>query len=225
MEDDYAKLPGYRPEADLGLGCGLPTELALIRKGDTVVDLGSGAGNDAFVARRETGEKGRVIGVDMTPEMITLARKNNQKLGYENVEFLLGEIEALPVRDDTADVVVSNCVLNLVPDKAKAFREIHRILKGGGHFNVSDIVLKGAIPARLRKEAELYVGCVSGAVQIDEYLELIAQAGFVNVKVQKERPVEVPREVLLKYLSEKEVREMRNKGVGAFSVTVWGEKP
>jgi len=222
--EDYSQLPGYLADADLGLGCGLPTQLAQIKAGDTVVDLGSGAGNDAFVARSVVGDKGRVIGVDMTPEMIEKAQANNRNLGYANVEFRLGEIESLPVPDQTADVVVSNCVLNLVPDKRKAFQEISRILKPGGHFNVSDIVLNGTLPEKLRTEAELYVGCVAGAVQREEYLCFIREAGFTGVKVQKERRVEVPREVLLKYLSEPEIDELRQKNIGIYSVTVWGEK-
>jgi len=223
--EDYQKLPGYQPEADLGLGCGLPTELAQIKEGDTVVDLGSGAGNDVFVARRIVGEKGKVIGVDMTPEMVAKAKANNSKLGFKNIEFVLGEIESLPLPDQTADVVVSNCVLNLVPDKQKAFREICRVLKPGGHFNVSDIVLNGSLPEKLRKEAELYAGCVAGAVKREQYLGFIQQAGFVNVKVQKDRRVEVPEPVLLKYLSELELKVMMESGMGIFSITVWGEKP
>ncbi len=223
--EDYAKLPGYQPEADLGLGCGLPTQLAQIREGDTVLDLGSGAGNDAFVARREVGDKGRVIGVDMTPGMIERARENNRKLGFKNVDFYLGEIERLPVGSGEVNVVVSNCVLNLVPDKAKAFQEIFRVLKPGGHFNVSDIVLNGDLPEKLRSDAELYVGCVAGAVKREDYLGFIRQAGFRNIKVLKDRRVEVPREVLLKYLKENEIRDLEKSGVGIFSVTVWGEKP
>jgi SAM-dependent methyltransferase len=223
--EEYQKLPGYQPEADLGLGCGLPTELAVIKGGDHVLDLGSGAGNDAFVARRIVGEKGRVIGVDMTPQMVEKAKANAQKLGYANVEFKLGEIEALPLVDNSVDVVISNCVLNLVPDKAQAFREIFRVLKPGGHFNVSDIVLGADLPEKLREQAELYVGCVSGAVLKSEYLGLIQQAGFKDVKVQKERAVEVPREILLKYISENELRDLEARGAGIFSVTVWGEKP
>ncbi len=223
--EDYQKLPGYQPEADLGLGCGLPTELAVIKKGDHVLDLGSGAGNDAFVARRIVGETGRVTGVDMTPQMIEKARANNQKLGYKNVEFISGEIEALPLPEGKVDVVISNCVLNQVPDKAKAFREIFRVLKPGGHFNVSDIVLGAELPPKLREQAELYVGCVSGAVLRSEYLGLIQQAGFKDVKIQKERPVEVPRDILLKYIAEKELGDLEAKGAGIFSVTVWGAKP
>jgi SAM-dependent methyltransferase len=223
--EDYQKLPGYQPEADLGLGCGLPTELAGIKEGDHVLDLGSGAGNDAFVARRIVGDKGRVTGVDMTPQMIEKARANNRKLGYANVEFLPGEIESLPVAANTIDVVISNCVLNLVPDKAKAFEEIFRVLKPGGHFNVSDIVLGAELPSKLREQAELYVGCVSGAVLRNEYLAFIQQAGFKDVKIQKERGVDVPRDILLKFISEKELRDLAAKGAGIFSVTVWGAKP
>jgi len=223
--EDYRTLPGYQEDADLGLGCGLPTELALIREGDTVLDLGSGAGNDAFVARRAVGEKGRVIGLDMTPEMVERARANNKKLGFTNVEFVLGEIESMPIADATADVVVSNCVLNLVPDKAKAFGEIFRVLKPGGHFNVSDIVLVGELPETLRNQAALYVGCVSGASQKQEYLQGLVRAGFKDVKVQKERRVEIPREILLQYASPQELSAMEGSGTGIFSVTVWGEKP
>jgi SAM-dependent methyltransferase len=166
-----------------------------------------------------------VTGVDMTPQMVEKAKTNAQKLGYDNVEFKLGEIESLPLSENTVDVVISNCVLNLVPDKAKAFKEIFRVLKPGGHFNVSDIVLGAELPEKLREQAELYVGCVSGAVLKSEYLGLIQQAGFKDVKVQKERAVEVPREVLLKYISENELRDLEARGAGIFSVTVWGEKP
>lgn len=223
--EDYAKLPGYQPEADLGLGCGLPTELAGIKEGDHVLDLGSGAGNDAFVARRIVGDRGRVTGVDMTPQMIEKAKVNSQKLGYSNVDFKFGEIESLPVADNSVDVVISNCVLNLVPDKTKAFGEIFRVLKPGAHFNVSDIVLGAELPPQLRSQAELYVGCVSGAVLRSEYLEMIQKAGFKDIRVQKERWVEVPREILLKYVSDNELRDLESKGAGIFSVTVWGGKP
>jgi SAM-dependent methyltransferase len=223
--EDYRKLPGYQAEADLGLGCGLPTELALIREGDTVLDLGSGAGNDAFVARRAVGEKGRVIGLDMTAEMVERAKANNQKLGFKNVEFILGEIESMPISEALADVVVSNCVLNLVPNKTKAFAEIFRILKPGGHFNVSDIVLMGELPEKIRTQAVLYVGCVSGAIQKKDYLDGLSKAGFIHVKVQKERRVEVPREVLLQHLAAEELAAWEASGTGIFSVTVWGEKP
>jgi arsenite methyltransferase len=180
MTDDYSSLDGYNPDADLALGCGLPTEFAKIKAGDVVLDLGSGAGNDCFVARHETGETGKVIGVDFTPAMIEKARLNAEKLGFHNVEFRLGDIEALPVGAETVDVVVSNCVLNLVPDKEKAIAEIFRVLKPGGHFSISDVVLKGELPSQLKEAAEMYAGCVSGAVQKDKYLNMIFMAGFQN---------------------------------------------
>jgi SAM-dependent methyltransferase len=225
MAEDYARLPGYVPDADLALGCGLPTEFARIRPGDTVVDLGSGAGNDCFVARSIAGEGGHVIGIDMTEPMIAKARANATKLGYANVEFRLGDIETIPVKDDTADVVVSNCVMNLVPDKRKAFAETFRILKPGGHFSISDIVLLGELPQGLRDEAALYAGCISGAVQKEEYLGVIGAAGFMNVTVQKERVIDVPNEILIRHLSLEQLREMKRNRVGIFSITVYAEKP
>ncbi|HNS13449.1 MAG TPA: arsenite methyltransferase [Bacteroidia bacterium] len=225
MADSYDGLSGYEPIADLGLGCGLPTEYAGIKKGDTVVDLGAGAGNDCFVARAETGETGRVIGIDMTSEMIKRARKNVESLGYKNVEFRLGEIENIPVEADEADVVISNCVLNLVPNKNKAFREIHRILKPGGHFSVSDIVLTGPLPQSLIKVAELYAGCVSGAVSKDEYLNMISENGFKNIKIQKVKKIELPEEFLQSHLSDEEMELVRNTKIGIESISVYAEKP
>jgi ubiquinone/menaquinone biosynthesis C-methylase UbiE len=225
MAEDYSKLAGYVPDADLALGCGLPTEFAQIKPGDTVVDLGSGAGNDCFVARSIVGEKGHVIGIDMTEAMIDRARTNAAKLGHANVEFRMGDIEKMPVENDTADVVVSNCVMNLVPDKKKAFAETFRIMKPGGHFSISDIVLKGELPEAVRNEAALYAGCISGAVQKEEYLRTIAEAGFINATVQKERTIEVPNEILIRYLSLDQLRELKRKRVGIFSVTVYAEKP
>jgi arsenite methyltransferase len=225
MGEDYGKISGYVAEADLGLGCGVPTELAEIRQGDTVVDLGSGAGNDAFIARRIVGESGRVIGVDMTAEMIKRARGNNRKLGYENVEFLLGEIEHLPVEDETADVIISNCVLNLVPDKAKAFQEMFRIMKPGARFCVSDIVVRKALSEEVLKAAELYAGCVAGAIPKKEYLGLLRAAGFREVKTAKERSVDVPGEVLRQYLGKEELLAWKKEGSPLLSVTVTGVKP
>ena len=189
FSDDYSQKEGYVADADLGLGCGIPTDYAGIEKGDTVVDFGSGAGNDVFVARSIVGEKGRVIGIDMTPDMIDKANKNKEKLGYKNVEFYMAEIEETPLTKDTVDVVISNCVLNLSPQKEKAFYEIKRILKPGGHFCVSDIVLKGKLPETLRKSAEMYAGCVSGALQQEEYLGIIKSAGFKEVEVKKSKNV------------------------------------
>lgn len=165
MADDYTQLEGYNPDADLGLGCGLPTEFAKIKKGDVVIDLGSGAGNDAFIARHETGETGKVIGIDFTPAMIEKARQNNETRGFNNVEFRQGDIENMPVTANTADVIVSNCVLNLVPNKDGVLKEIYRVLKPGGHFSISDIVLEGELPKEIKEAAEMYAGCIAGAIQ------------------------------------------------------------
>ncbi|MBL8001812.1 MAG: arsenite methyltransferase [Flavobacteriales bacterium] len=225
MTDDYTQVVGYNPDADLGLGCGLPTQFAGIKKGDTVLDLGSGAGNDCFVARHETGEDGRVIGVDFTPEMIAKARANAQKLGYQNVEFRQGDIEALPLTSNIVDVVVSNCVLNLVPDKRKALSEVMRVLKPGGHFSISDVVLRGAIPDTLRTSAEMYAGCVSGALQENEYLGIIHDLGFEQVSVQKRKPIIVPDDILARHLSAEEIAAYKASGVGIFSITVAATKP
>lgn len=225
MMDDYAETDGYVADADLGLGCGLPTEFAKIKKGDTVIDLGSGAGNDCFVARHETGAEGKVIGIDFTPIMIEKARANAEKLGFNNVEFREGDIDAMPVSDEVADVIVSNCVLNLVPDKKKVIGEIYRVLKPGGHFSVSDIVLVGELPDSLREDAEMYAGCVAGAIQKSEYLKLMEDKGFQNLKIQKEKPITIPDDILDKYLSPEAVKAFNNGGTGIFSITVYAEKP
>lgn len=220
MKDEYNHLSGYVAEADLGLGCGLPTEYAGIKEGDAVVDLGSGAGNDVFVARAIVGDKGKVIGIDMTEEMIEKANRNNGKLGYSNVEFKLGDIENIPVVNSVADVVVSNCVLNLVPDKQKAFAEIHRILKPGGHFCVSDIVIKGELPDNLKKSAEMYAGCVAGAIEQDEYLSIIKNAGFMNIEINKTKVIDLPDEVLKDYLNDSDIEIYRKSESGIISITV-----
>ena len=224
MSDDYSRLEGYIPDADLGLGCGLPTQFARIKKGDTVIDLGSGAGNDAFIARTETGETGKVIGIDFTEAMITKARINAEKLNFNNVEFREGDIEKIPVPDDTADVIVSNCVLNLVPNKDTVFKEIYRVLKPGGHFSISDIVLGGTLPAKIREAAEMYAGCVDGAIQKQAYLELININGFKNIQIQKEKLIIIPDDILINYLSADEIREMKDSDTGIFSITVFAEK-
>ncbi|WP_242928806.1 arsenite methyltransferase [Pontibacter vulgaris] len=223
--DNYTELEGYNPDADLGLGCGVPTEFAQIKKGDTILDLGSGAGNDCFVARALTGESGKVIGVDMTEAMIAKARDNAEKLNFNNVEFRQGEIEDLPLAANRVDVVISNCVLNLVPDKKKAFAETYRVLKPGGHFSISDVVLKGELPAGLVNAAEMYAGCVSGAIQKDDYLQIVREAGFTNVTVQKEKAIQVPDEILRDYLDEAGIKQFRESNTGIFSITVYGDKP
>ncbi|TXE07404.1 arsenite methyltransferase [Gelidibacter salicanalis] len=224
MMDDYSETQGYNEAADLGLGCGLPTQFAKIKKGDTVIDLGSGAGNDCFVARHETGVEGKVIGIDFTPIMIEKARNNAEKLGYNNVEFREGDIDAMPVNDAVADVIVSNCVLNLVPDKEQVIKEIYRVLKPGGHFSISDIVLVGDLPEALKNDAEMYAGCVAGAIQKSEYLQMITDQGFQNVTIQKEKPITIPDDILIKYLSEAEVNTFNTAATGIFSITVYAEK-
>ncbi len=222
--DEYSNVEGHFSDADLGLGCGIPTQFAGIEKGDHVLDLGSGAGNDCFVARAIVGETGKVTGLDFTDAMIDKANENNRKLDYKNVEFVKGDIEEMPFPDDSFDVIVSNCVLNLVPDKNKAFAQIMRVLKPGGHFCVSDVVIKGYLPDKLRKNAEMYAGCVSGATEMAEYLEIIKNQGFKDVKIHKQKKIEIPDEVLNKILSEKEVTDFRNEDIGIFSITVSGYK-
>lgn len=225
MSDDYSELKGYNADADLGLGCGLPTQFAQIKKGDVVIDLGSGAGNDCFVARHETGETGKVIGIDFTPKMIERARINAEVRGFNNVEFREGDIEHMPVTSNAADVIVSNCVLNLVPNKDGVFKEIFRVLKPGGHFSISDVVLIGKLPDALRRDAEMYAGCVAGAIQKQVYLELIDANGFENISIQKEKPIHIPGDILNKYLSQQEIQEFNSGGSGIYSITVFAKKP
>ncbi len=224
MSEDYDELKGYNVDADLGLGCGLPTQFAKIKKGDVVLDLGSGAGNDCFVARHETGPEGKVIGVDFTPAMVEKARLNAEKLGFNNVEFRQGDIENLPLTSNSVDVVVSNCVLNLVPDKHQAISEIARVLKPGGHFSISDVVLVGQLPNNLRNAAEMYAGCVSGALQKDVYLEIIKLNQFKNITIQKEKAIIIPDEILANYLNSEEINAFKNSKTGILSVTVYAEK-
>jgi arsenite methyltransferase len=225
MMDDYSEVEGYNPEADLGLGCGLPTAFAKIAPGDTVIDLGSGAGNDCFVARHATGPEGKVIGIDFTPAMIRKARMNAEQLGFNNVEFREGDIDNMPVRDNLADVVVSNCVLNLVPEKPRVIAEIFRVLKPGGHFSISDIVLVGELPEALRKDAEMYAGCVAGAIQESDYLGHIQAAGFENITLQKRKTITLPDDILEKYMDADAIRSFQQGETGIFSITVYAEKP
>ena len=225
MSEDYTTLAGYNADADLGLGCGLPTQFAKIKTGDTVIDLGSGAGNDCFIARKEAGEQGKIIGIDFTDAMISKARNNAEKLGFNNVEFRQGDIEAMPVTANIADVIVSNCVLNLVPNKNGVFKEIYRVLKPGGHFSISDIVLVGELPDALQKDAEMYAGCVAGAIQKDAYLEMIHANGFTNLTLQKEKAIIIPDDILKSYLDEPGITSFKAGNTGIFSVTVYAEKP
>lgn len=225
MADDYTKLEGYNPDADLGLGCGLPTQFAKIKKGDVVIDLGSGAGNDAFIARHETGETGKVIGIDFTPAMIERARQNAEIRGFHNVEFRQGDIEKMPVSAHVADVIVSNCVLNLVPNKDGVIKEIYRVLKPGGHFSISDIVLEGELPEEIRKAGEMYAGCVAGAIQKKLYLEMIETKGFKNITVQKDKLIIIPDDILKQYLTAEQILVFKQSGTGIRSITVYAEKP
>lgn len=224
MSDSYDTLEGYEPDADLGLGCGIPTEFAKIAEGDVVLDLGSGAGNDAFVARKLTGPSGKVIGVDFTEAMVTKARANAEKLKFHNVEFRYGDIEDLPLSDDTVDVVISNCVLNLVPNKRKAFNEIYRVLNKGGHFSISDVVLTGELPEGLQTAAEMYAGCVAGAIQKDRYIQKLEQAGFSNITIQKDKPIIIPDDILVNYLDEVQMEAYKSNSNIIHSITVYGQK-
>jgi len=222
--DEYNTVEGHQKDADLGLGCGLPTQYAGIRVGDSVLDLGSGAGNDCFVARAIVGETGKVTGLDFTDAMVAKAIGNNQKLGFTNVEFVQGDIEEMPLPDDNYDVVVSNCVLNLVPSKDKAFAQMMRVLKPGGHFCVSDVVIKGKLPKALRQDAEMYAGCVAGALEMNEYLGIMEKNGFKNITVHKQKAISIPANLLANYLTSEEIAHFQHLGTGIFSITVSGYK-
>jgi SAM-dependent methyltransferase len=223
--DEYDNVKGYNPDADLGLGCGLPTEFAKINAGDHVLDLGSGAGNDCFVARTQTGETGRVTGLDFTEAMVVKANENLKKTGFKNIEFVQGDIENMPLPDNAFDVVISNCVLNLVPDKQKAFSEIFRVMKPGGHFSISDVVLVGNLPESLKKDAEMYAGCISGAIDKQAYIAIVEKQGFIDIKVQKEKEIKLSDELLLKHISADELNDFRQSGSGIFSITLYAVKP
>jgi len=224
FSENYNKLKGYHPDADLGLGCGIPTQFALIKEGDSVLDLGSGAGNDCFVARAIVGETGKVTGIDFTDAMLEKAQKNVAKLGFSNVEFIKGDIEKMPLADNQFDVIVSNCVLNLVPDKTRAFSEIMRVLKPGGHFCVSDVVTKGELPQKLQKDAEMYAGCVSGAIDMDQYVSIIREQGFQNIEIHKQKDVQIPEDILKNYLNTQELEAFSNAEIGIYSITISAKK-
>jgi arsenite methyltransferase len=224
FSEDYQGQGGYVDQADLGLGCGIPTSYANIREGDHVLDLGSGAGNDCFVALAITGEMGMVTGLDFTQSMVSKAEANRDQLGYKNIRFVLGDIESMPFDESTFDVVISNCVLNLVPDKGLAFSEIFRVIKPGGHFCVSDVVTRGELPEAIKKEGELYAGCVSGAIDIEDYISLIKEAGFGQITIHKEKEISVPNPILLQYMDIEELRRFKNSRTGIFSITISGVK-
>jgi len=224
FSENYDKEKGYNPDADLSLGCGIPTQFAGIKAGDSVLDLGSGAGNDCFVARAIVGEQGKVTGLDFTDAMLEKARNNNAKLGFRNVEFIKGDIEEMPFPDNQFDVIVSNCVLNLVPDKQKAFAEMYRVLKPGGHFCVSDVVIQGQLPEALRKDAEMYAGCVSGAIPVSGFFEIVKQNSFQDIVVHKQKAITIPDEILLNYFRTNELEKFYRNGNGIFSITVSAKK-
>lgn len=224
FSEKYDDIEGYHPDADLNLGCGVPTELSNMKEGDTVLDLGSGAGNDCFVSRAIVGEKGNIIGLDFADNMLEKANENVRKLGYKNVSFIKGDIENIPLDENTIDVVISNCVLNLVPNKKAAFEQIHKVLKPNGHFAVSDIVLQGDFPEKLREAAFLYAGCVSGALQKEEYIGTIEETGFKNIKVSREKEISIPNDILLKILSLEELKAYKASGTKIMSITVYAEK-
>lgn len=224
FSESYESRQGYDPDADLNLGCGIPTDYAAIKEGDYVLDLGSGAGNDCFVARAIVGDTGSVTGLDMTEPMIEKARENCRKLGYDNIEFVPGDIEQMPFESSRFDVVISNCVLNLVPDKSKAFSEIFRVLKPGGHFCVSDVVIKGNLPDKLKKDAEMYAGCVSGAIDMEHYINIIKKSGFSNIMIHKQKEIRLPDSLLSEYFSESEISTFQKVDSGIYSITVSGYK-
>ncbi len=224
FSESYETQEGYHADADLGLGCGIPTEFAGLKPGDHVLDLGSGAGNDCFVARALVGESGRVTGLDFSEDMIAKARKNTAALRFTNIDFVQGDIEEMPFPDSRFDVILSNCVLNLVPDKTKAFAEMLRVLKPGGHFCVSDVVVKGELPAKIKNDAEMYAGCVAGAMKIEEYLKTIDEAGFQHIAIHKEKKIEIPESILENYLAEDETAAILNETAGLYSITVSGFK-
>lgn len=224
FSEDYKNREGYNPDADLSLGCGIPTDFAGINPGDHVLDLGSGAGNDCFVARALVGESGKVTGLDMTEQMIKKARENCNKLKFTNVEFVLGDIEKMPFENDRFDVVISNCVLNLVPDKPKAFSEINRVLKPGGRFCVSDVVIRGNLSEEMKKDAEMYAGCVSGASEMNDYLKIVENTGFLNINIHKQKEIILPELLLSEYNNQQELKSFKTGVTGIFSITVSASK-
>lgn len=224
MNEDYTKEDGYVADADLKLGCGMPIEFARIQTGNTVLDLGAGAGNDVFIARNLTGETGEVLGIDFTDAMVKKANANKVKMGYQNVRFLQGDIEDMPIPSNSIDVAISNCVMNLVPNKAKAYQEVYRVLKLGGHFSISDIVIRGELPEVIRNAAEFYAGCVSGATQIEPYLENIKNAGFQDIKIDKEREIDLPDAYLLEHITPQALAAFRAGNASIYSINVFARK-
>jgi ubiquinone/menaquinone biosynthesis C-methylase UbiE len=225
FSESYDDIEGYAPQANMGLGCGLPTQYAGIKAGDIVLDLGSGAGNDCFVARTIVGEQGYVAGIDFTEAMVEKARSNAHALGYSNVDFIVGDIENLPVNHSMVDVIISNCVLNLVPDKQKAFSEIYRVLKPGGHFCISDVVLQGQLPEEMQNDSALYAGCVAGALQLADYLEVVKKSGFQDIVLHTQKAIDLPEEIVNRYTSALPPNPTGDATHGIFSITLSASKP
>ena len=223
MSEEYSE--AIAADADLDLGCGRPTDHADLQPGEHVLDLGSGAGMDAFVARRDVGPDGHVHGVDLAEEMVEKARANANTMGYDNVTFEVGDIEDVPVEGDAFDVVLSNCVLNLVPNKEAAFAQMHRALRPGGRFSVSDIVHVGTLPPALREAAELYVGCVAGAMERNAYLDRLREVGFTGVRVATEKNISLPDGLLAEHLGNGRASAFRAGDAALQSVTVVGRRP
>jgi len=222
---DYSKQDGYEPELDLKIGCGIPTASANIKQGDTVLDLGCGIGNDSFLALKKVGPTGKVIGIDIAPGMVELARKHAARLGFANIDYREGDLESLPVDSNSIDVVISNCTINMVPEKAKVFSEIFRVLKPGGHCSISDIVLRAPLPDDLKKVPEFYSGCVAGTELKDSYLEYIRLAGFEAVQISLEKNLIVPIEHLIKYLPETVAKSLAAQSAPLVSVNILADKP
>ena len=225
MAESYEGLEGHLSDADLSLGCGLPVAFAGLKPSQSVLDLGSGAGNDIFIARSIVGDRGRLTGLDFSEAMTRKARANAEKMGYDNIYFITGDIEDMPLETGGFDVVLSNCVLNLVPDKKSAFSEIFRVLKSGGLFSISDIVLEGSIPESIQEAAEAYVGCVSGAMQKEEYLEIVRAGGFSDVTIRKEREIVIPQEWFVQLLGEQQATTLDSLSFRVLSITLNGKKP
>jgi arsenite methyltransferase len=223
FSEDYSNEQGYCENANLGLGCGVPTSAIKINKGNWVLDLGCGAGNDCFLARCMVGEEGKVIGIDFTPEMLKKAWENVDKLGYKNMEFRFGDIEDMPVMSGIIDVVVSNCVINLAPNKNKVFSEINRVLKNNGIFSISDIVIIGELSDKIKKASGMYIGCVSGAMNKDSYIKMINDNGF-KTSVVKMKEILIPEKIYLDYLEKEEYDEFIKSGAKIASITVVGQK-
>ncbi len=224
-EPDSNALPGYFPSADLGLGAGMPTMHAEIKEGDIVVDLGSGAGIDSFLAREITGPAGKVIGFDMTEKMIEKARRNADMAGYNNVEFRLGDVENLPLNEKSAHVVIGNGLLGLTPDKENALKEVYRVLKHHGQLCFSEFMIRGNMPKGLKMDADLYMGCMAGSLSVEDYVAMLEKAGFEEITIKDEQKIELPAAMIHYYLPPEEAIYFTEGSSGIYAVTITADKP